>query len=89
MVPNRILASCFALPPPGFSSSSSESSKSDPAADQSSSSGRARDFCSKGLAPVNAGLTLSCCARRWKGFVDCAPGDAAAWGSAGWLILLK
>lgn len=71
IVPNRILASCFALPPPGRSSSSSESSKSDPAADQSSSSGRARDLCSKGLAPVKgAALELSCCAKRWKGLVD-------------------
>lgn len=78
MVPNRMLASCFALPPPGFSSSSSESSKSDPAADQSSSSGRARDFCSNGLAPVKAGLAISCCARRWKGLVDWTSGEGAA-----------
>ena len=74
MVPNKMLASCFALPPPGrSSSSSSDESKSDPAADQSSSaSGRTRDLRSNGPGTVKAGLALSCCcASRWKGLVDC------------------
>jgi hypothetical protein len=74
MVPNKILASCLALPPPGWSSSSSEESNSEPAADQSSSSsGRARVLRSKGTAPVKVGLSgscFSCWARRWKGLVD-------------------
>lgn len=75
MVPNKMLASCLALPPPVGSSSSSDESNSDPAADQSSSSssGRARVLRSNGPAPVKEGLMgscFSCCARRWNGLVD-------------------
>jgi hypothetical protein len=59
IVPKRIEARCFALPPPGLSSSSSEeSSLSEPVADHSSASGRARD-----LGPVGTesrGLAASC-----------------------------
>lgn len=77
MVPNRMLASCFALPAPVRSSSSDdESSLSEPSTDQLSSSGRARDLRSRGPVTGNGDLELSCCccfcccARRWKGFVD-------------------
>lgn len=78
MVPNRILASCFALPPPARSSSESES-LSDSATDQSSSSsGRVRDLRSSGPGTGNGDLGPSCgccycccCARRWNGFVEC------------------
>lgn len=71
MVPNNILASCFALPPPGWSSSSEES-LSDSATDQSSSSsGRARDLRSIGPGTVYVDFDASCCARRWNGLVDC------------------
>lgn len=86
MVPNRMLASCLALPPVGRSSSSSDESASEPAADQSSSSsGRARVLRSKGAAPVKVGLMGSCCVKRWNGFVDWAVvGGEVAWvGSDG------
>ena len=79
IVPNRIDASCLALPPVGLSaSSSSEEDEVESTTDHSSSSGRTRD----GRLPVGVevrgvgndwDLTDSCCwVRRWKGFVDSA-----------------
>lgn len=73
IVPNNIEASCFALPPVGRSSSSSDESSMEPTADQSSSSGLARD----GRLPAEgkergsgAEEASSCRVILWNGFVD-------------------
>ena len=73
IVPNSIEASCLALPPVSCSVSSSEESSVESTTDHSSSSGRTRD----GRLPAgvedgggNALAALSCCAKRWKGFVE-------------------
>ena len=86
MVPKRIDARCLALPP-GRSGSSSSSDEDDSAADQSSSSsfGMVRVLAGAAIGSGKDVLALSCCVRRWNGFVDCplspVPGDAS--GGAG------
>ena len=80
IVPNKIDASCLALPPVGLSVSSSSSDEVESTTDHSSSSGRTRD----GLFPVGVDargggsgcdFAASCCwVRRWNGFVDSAVG---------------
>lgn len=75
MVPNRMLARCFALPPTGASSSSlSLSSLSLSALDHSSLSCRRRD-----CGPVKVGMmgrAASCWAIRWNGLVEGLVGGA-------------
>lgn len=77
IVPNRIEASCFALPPVGLSlPSSSSEDEVESTVGHSSSSGRTRE----GRLPVGVDVSGggsawdfadSCCwLRRWKGFVD-------------------
>lgn len=70
IVPKRIEASCFALPPVGLSSSS-DSSSEDSTTDQSSSSfGAAR--VRAGAAAGSGRAVLFCSVvMRWNGFVDC------------------
>ena len=102
IVPNKIDASCLALPPVGLSASSSSSDEVESTTDHSSSSGRTRD----GLFPVGVDakgggsgrdFAASCCwVRRWNGLVDSAvefgeltDETAGADGSLGWLIFLK
>ena len=78
IVPNKIDASCLALPPVGLSVSSSSSDEVESTTDHSSSSGRTRD----GLFPVGVDVrgggsgcdfAASCCwVRRWNGLVDSA-----------------
>lgn len=99
IVPNKMLASCLALPPAALSSSSEE--LSDSATDQSSSSsGLARDLRSsgpgRGVGAVKAdddGFScFSCWARRWNGLVDWSSvvdgaevaSEAWDWGADEW-----
>ena len=75
IVPNRMDASCLALPPLGRSSSSSDESSDDSTTDQSSSSfGAAR--VRAGAADGSGRAVLFCSVvMRWNGLVD--------WASAG------
>ena len=94
IVPNRIDASCLALPPCGLPSSSLSSSL-DSSTDQSSSSA-GLDLVLLGAA-VGSGsaccLARSCCVRRWNGFVSFfseASGDVTLEvEAADWFMLLK
>lgn len=88
IVPNKIDASCLALPPVGLSSSSS-SSDEESTTDQSSSSlgftvRRAETAAGSGSAVFDA----SDCDILWKGFVSTAAGETAG-TEAGFAMLLK
>ena len=91
MVPKRMEASCFALPPVGPASSSEEEEGSsfESTTDHSSSSGRTREGRVVEERGVGRDLVVdSCCwVKRWKGLVEISVvvDASAVEGGGGWV----